>query len=379
MPKLKKRSDGRYQCSAVIEGKRKYFYGRTQKEALQKMNEAIALSSRGVDLISAESSFEQWGKSFLCSIRPSLTAQQYHIYETRLNYFIKIFGNIEIRLIRPHHIQQAVNDLAARNPATKKPTAKKTLIEYRSIVKRAFDYAVVNRAIEYNPCIMISLPKDAPKKERTIIADEQKQWIEDTPHRMQTAAMIMLYAGLRRGEAAALLWSDIDLKNKTISVNKSYDFYEKQEKGTKTEAGFRIIPIPDNLVSFLIEKKSQDNSLYVLHLLDGQPITASALERLWRSYMTALNEKYGDFSNYYSMKKKQKKPLVIKTFTMHELRHTYCSTLYSAGVDLLTAKYLMGHKDVQTTLNVYTHLEKQKQEVSIDKLNQYYNKKIMSK
>ena len=72
--------------------------------------------------------------------------------------------------------------------------------------------------------------------------------------------------------------------------------------------------------------------------------------------MKELNKEYGDFSNYERINKKYALPIVIDKFTMHQLRHTYCSMLYDADVDLLTAKYLMGHKNVSTTLKIYTHL-----------------------
>jgi len=366
MPKLKRRSDGRYQMSAIIDGKRKYFYGQTQKEAAAKMNEAISLSSRGVDLISAASPFSKWANAYLNSIKVSLTEQQFRKYKVRLDYFTSIFGEVEINKIRPHHIQKAINALAEENPRTHKPTAKKTLIEYRAILRRTFDFAIVNRAAEYNPCTMITLPKDAPKKQRSILTEEQKQWIIDTPHKMQTAAMIMLFAGLRKGELCALMWSDIDFKNKTITVNKSFDFYENKLKSTKTESGVRTIPMPDILCDYL--KSQPQPSLYVM-----EQKTRSQIEKCWLDYMKVLNQKYGDFNNLFSLDKEKNPPIIIKTFTMHELRHTYCSWLYSAGVDLLTAKYLMGHKNVQTTLAVYTHLEKEKRNISIDKLNEYFN------
>lgn len=62
---------------------------------------------------------------------------------------------------------------------------------------------------------------------------------------------------------------------------------------------------------------------------------------------------------------------VIQEFTPHQLRHTYCSMLYDAGVDVLTAKELMGHEDVQTTLGIYTHLSKARKAKSIESLNEY--------
>jgi site-specific recombinase XerD len=63
--------------------------------------------------------------------------------------------------------------------------------------------------------------------------------------------------------------------------------------------------------------------------------------------------------------------MVIEPFTWHCLRHTYATILYDAGVDVLTAKDLLGHEDVKTTLGIYTHLSEEKKQNDISKLNSY--------
>ncbi len=63
--------------------------------------------------------------------------------------------------------------------------------------------------------------------------------------------------------------------------------------------------------------------------------------------------------------------MVIKPFTIHQLRHTYATMLYNADVDLLTAQYLLGHDDAKTTLSIYTHLTNTQKARSIEKLNIY--------
>ena len=65
--------------------------------------------------------------------------------------------------------------------------------------------------------------------------------------------------------------------------------------------------------------------------------------------------------------------MIIPTFTPHQLRHTYITMLYLAGVDVMTAKEQAGHSDIQTTLNIYTHLDKNHKQKNIDKLNNFLN------
>ena len=267
-----KRPDGRIKVDVYIGrvgGKRKYksVYGKTQKEADEKAKALKESLLKGINIDKQKDTFNTWCDSFLVYLKPSLTEQQYHIYEARLNVFRQYFGETPISKINLMNIQQVITDLAKCNPTTNKPTARKTLIEYSAIIKRAFDFAVYNKVIAFNPITMpLSIPKTAPKEEREAITDEQIKWIEETPHRMQTAAMIMLYAGLRRGEVSALKWSDIDIENKRITVNKSYDFYEKKEKSTKTEAGMRTVPIPDKLVEQLKKEKKERKKAYLSYI-----------------------------------------------------------------------------------------------------------------
>lgn len=375
MPKKSntRRADGRIAVQVYLgreNGKRQYktVYGKTQKEAEQKAAALKQQLHKGIDLSNSDRSFAYWTDMFLLSKKQQLTNAHYTQTKSRLQYFVDRFGYKSIETIKLCDGEQALIDLAEHNPVTQKPSAKKTLIGYSSALKRCFDYALANRAIDYNPMQHLSVPNSAQKKTREALNAEQQQWIIDTEHRAQLPAMIMLFAGLRRGEVSALLWSDVDLQNKTITVNKSYDFRENKVKTTKTAAGIRVIPIPEILVSFL--KSAEKNSVYVCPCTNGGVMRESAWQRLWNSYMQALNQKYSD-----NMQTALNIPMIMPTFTPHCLRHTYCTMLYESGIDAVTAKNLMGHKDISTTLGIYTHLSREKAQTDIEKLNSFLQSK----
>ena len=105
--------------------------------------------------------------------------------------------------------------------------------------------------------------------------------------------MLMLYSGLRRGEATALTWADTDLENSQITVNKAV-YYESNKavvKGPKTEAGKRVVDIPQQLVDYL--QSVPKDCFYVLHMKNGAMLSKNAWKSLWESYMNELNRKYG--------------------------------------------------------------------------------------
>lgn len=193
----------------------------------------------------------------------------------------------------------------------------------------------------------------------------------------------MMYSGLRRGEATALTWADVDLEARTISVNKSWDFVTNSVKQPKTAAGVRVVHIPQVLADFLRAERSGDtDTVYVLHTASGARMTVQAWKRLWESYMKALNAKYAhNGANVFSVRKKGpdgkergELPMLIRTFTPHELRHTFCTLLYQAGVDVMTAKDQMGHSDISVTMGIYTHLDAQYKEKKMAALDAYLAK-----
>lgn len=377
MAKLTKRADGRYQINVYLgtdeNGKKQYktVYGKTQKEVNQKAADLKARLGRGIDVTAERDTFEAWADRWLIIKKSEVSAAQYKLCESRKKMLSWMLGTLRLSDITTADLQSAINELAENNPQTGKPSAKKTLEGYKQIIQQIFRTAIQARAVDYNPSEFIKIPQNAPKTARRALEPYERAWIEETPHRAQTAAMIMLYAGLRRGEVLALTWKDIDLKSGTITVNKSLSFKgeERQSiKAPKTEAGRRVIPIPKKLIDYL--SGLERSSLLVVTTASGKQMTDIAWKRLWESYLSVLNEKYGNPKGSSRFDPKGL-PIMITPFTPHCLRHTYCTMLYEAGVDPLVAKELMGHSDIKTTLGIYTHLSQERTVKSISLLDDY--------
>lgn len=376
MPKKSntRRADGRIAVQVYLgraDGKRQYktVYGKTQKEADQKAADLKATLQKGIDLTESNKTFSFWADRFLAVKKSSVSYAWHLCLQSRMDYLKSYFGNQSPEKIKLYDAQIFINEIAQCNPSTGNPSSKKTLVEYASLLKQFYNYLIANRIVEYNPMQMLSIPKNAKQNKRNALTKEQRQWVVNTPHRAQTAAMIMMFAGLRRGELNALLWSDIDFENKTITINKGYDFKANKIKETKTEAGTRKVIMPDILAEYLHSLKR--NGTLVNPNTKGGYMTESSWRRLWTGYMRTLNKKYGDFSNFTIQDHRESLPIVIDTFTPHCLRHTYCTLLFESGVDVVTAKELMGHTDIKTTLEIYTHLSKEKAQKDINKLNDF--------
>lgn len=96
--------------------------------------------------------------------------------------------------------------------------------------------------------------------------------------------------------------------------------------------------------------------------------------RAWEGYQHYLNIAAGG----KDASRSRSKITAVEPFTAHQLRHTYATMLYDAGVDVLTAQRLLGHADVQTTMKIYTHLSEQKEQNSINSLNSFISERESS-
>lgn len=397
MPKNKKRADGRYVKQVYIgrgeDGRRQYktVYGATQKEANDKALEVRIQLKKGIDVSAGRDTFEDWAKRWLSLKQREVSSKQLRCYQTSVRYLADGLGSLPIGKVRTADVQDVVLNLAEKNPHTGRPSSRRVLSDLRMTARQVFRFAIENRVLDYNPGDAVRLPANAPKTTRRALSDEEIGWIQETPHRARRAAMIMLYAGLRRGELIPLTWADIDLDGAAIRVCKSAEMVgglPRVKPHTKTAAGMRTVNIPRILVDFLREEKAEEEreagrraeKVAALRPLvcpsaSGGLMSDSAFDRLWESYMTELNLRHGDFRDL--PKRPQSKfdpagvPMRIERFTAHCLRHTFATLLYKAGVDVLTAKAQLGHADVKTTLQIYTHLDDQYQRSSMDRLDAY--------
>lgn len=375
MPKYTKRKDGRYQTKIYLgldesnKKKYKYLYASSEKELRRLESELLSKLNKGIDIVTADDTYQQWLDRLKAVKETELTESEYDTFVARASYFSKKFGNTPLNEIGQQAVQPVVNEVFKCNPTTHKPSAKRTVERYLSAASAVFEYAIENRAVDFNPCRYVKIPKAAKTSERRALTQEERKWVEEMPHRAQLPAMLMMYSGLRKGEVTALLWSDIDFNNKTITVNKSFDFKQCKIKSPKTASGVRVVSVPDKLIDFL--KEQPKTSVLVVTGANGQRMTETAWKRLWESYINDLNLKYGKAINKRNKFDPKGNIMTIEPFTPHCLRHTFCTIMYEAGIDVLTAKEQMGHSDVKTTLSIYTHLDKIYKKKNISKLDEY--------
>lgn len=260
-----------------------------------------------------------------------------------------------------------------------------TLEVIQNVLYQVFDIAVNNNWIRTNPChnALRELKKNKKTKKRnTLNVEEQKRflsWLEEHEPTWYPIFKFMMSTGLRVGEVTGLTWDDVkieDENNRIIDVNHNLVYYSKGGKEftyeihtTKTVAGFRKIPMSNAAYDAIqnqidLHKRSQveingyDNFIFVNRF--GNVHNQSTLNRALRRIIADANEDAMANGG-----------LELPHISCHCLRHTFCTNLCRAGVDVRVAMALMGHTDIQTTVNIYTSVQGDMKANATDALNDF--------
>ncbi len=297
-------------------------------------------------------SFGLWFYKWVDYKKDEVTYKQIMSYHTSSQHFLPAFCNLGLDDV----LWEDINRLFRDNLNYKKETIRK----WKNTMKQVFEYAIDCKKFNYNPVINVKVPKSAKESTPTIpISSDTLKMILEFTHKMQPAALIMLLAGLRRGELLALTYGDIHLKEGYISVRKVVE-YEGEipliRNRAKTVSGIRNVEIPLTLIHFFIEylgcHREITNESYVISDEEGNVLTNRKFNRLWHEYLSELNKCYGGFTELEL--NSDEVPIRIEQFTTRNLRTTYSTLLYENGVDPVTIKDQMGHKKIDTTLEIYT-------------------------
>lgn len=378
--KLKQRADGRYRC--VYQGRA--FYGATQAEAYRKRDEYRRMVEAGLRREANGLTVYDYAMRWVSVYKSHLSDGAYNQHVRILNRFCEFnnYGTLRMADITTHDIQLFYN--AASN------MSYSYICDMRDTIRGLFKFATADRVTLSDPTVKARVPKGTKGTHRAITALE-RNLIERTQHRLRPAVMIMLYAGLRRGEVLDInIDRDIDFINRTITVNSAITFDNQgrpQRSAPKTEAGVRTIPLPQKLVDELTGLHGQ-----LLTCEDGSLMTGSSWRRAWNSYVLALGITHNGYPRRWHGRTKEHKARIAKYNELvaagrlieaeqvklppweeidirpHDLRHTYCTMLYDGGIDVKTAQKWMGHADPSVTMEIYTHLTEEREKVSVEAL-----------
>jgi integrase len=335
---------------------RKTFYGHSVEEVQEKLDEYEKTTK---DLLpgSEKALFRTYFAKWLEIKKGEMRPRSYRRYESLHDTFIKKapFANKRLTEVTYSDLRIWYNELQSSG------TSAKTVAYLNMLIKASFVAAADDRLTTYNPTGKIRFREDKNnKKARALSRSEQTrlvQHLQHNDHELGELFLIDLATGLRLGEALGLRWTDIDFDEGVVRVRRSLERiktkngYIDRESVTKTPSSIRDVPIPTPILGMLERRKKDDNSLVFPDKKTGGYIFNKRPLR----HIQRLCEELG-----------------LPAVTFHDLRHTYCTRLFEAGVPLKTVQHLLGHSDIAITAAIYTHVMKEVATDAVRKLDELF-------
>lgn len=225
--------------------------------------------------------------------------------------------------------------------------------------------------------------KFTDRKRHALTLEQQKvfiQYVKTSPmyQYLHPLFVTLLGTGCRIGEALGLTWNDCDFENNTIDINHALNYFERQNQDTskyefvittpKNFSSIRKIPMFKEVKEVLLQLKSTQENLPSFEL-DGYSdfVFLNKKNKLFKKQTVNISIRY-IVSRYnkeelQSAQKDSREPLLLPVFSVHNLRHTFCTRLCENGVNIKVIQDVMGHSNIATTMNIYNEVtQNQKQE-----------------
>ena len=353
---IRKRKDGRwegrYTAGYDLEsGKRiiKNVLGKTQTEVKEKLKTAISESQR-LDVSKAGTyTVSSWMKTWYevyaePRIRPNTKSYYTNYIE---NHIVPGIGDVPLDKLTTIQIQRFYNNLQKTGRVQRKnfPELKDKSLSPRVVrgvhmlLHNCLEQAVAERLILANPAKGCRLPKLEKREMKILPEDKIGPYLAEAERRGLLAAFYLeLTTGLRRGELLALLWTDLDVENMTISVSKQVNRINGKlvVSQPKTPNSIRKLAIPQRAVELLVEEHAKHPHSPYLFV---SPKTGTMF----------------DPDSFRHTHEKILKAISAEHIRFHDLRHTFATLSLKYGVDVKTLSGALGHYDAGFTLSTYTH------------------------
>ena len=337
----------------------------TKKEAERAMHEFITELEKGYYVANSNISITEWVNTWLeVYIIPNVSPTTLSRYQGMIKRYINpVIGHIPVQQLTTLAVQSWVNGLKI-SPSSGKEMSAATIKHAYHVLKGAMDKAVLAGIIYRSPCTGIMLPK-GQKKQAVIYDEKQIRQLLDAASgtEMELVIDMELCLGVRRGELLGLEWGDIDWEHNQVKIIRNRVVVDGKSvvKEPKTATSVRTLDVPLPLMQKLRKHKMQclSNKLrlgkaytatdYIIVHPDGKPIYPEYLSQM----LTKLQERTG-----------------LPKCRFHDLRHLCASIMLLQGVNVKVAQERLGHKDIATTMNIYSHVLPSSAKEAADKIGQ---------
>ncbi|WP_369234723.1 tyrosine-type recombinase/integrase [Streptomyces sp. R21] len=381
---ITKRKDGRYQAAAYVyrpDGTRhrQFVYGKTRDEVADKLTELQEKTRQGIPAASSTMVFGDFLTYWLAAIAPErLKPATVNSYEglTRL-YIRPALGKKKLNRLSPADIRRFLTEFKAaclcclRGADKERPEEKRSCcavgrcckrrpsartVQYiHAVLRSALQQAIREELITRNVARIVETPTVTRKEVRPLNAAEARLLLKTArPHRLYALWLLLVSTGLRRGEALALTWSDVDLANSQLRVRRNVQRIRRELIfGTpKTTRSIRTVPLPKHCVRALTQHSEQQERERLVAGEKWQPTSGQPDGLIFTTATGSVTDPRG----LNRMLTTLCRDAHVHRVRVHDLRHTCASLLLAQGVDARTIMETLGHSTITMTLDTYAHV-----------------------
>lgn len=354
-----KRKDGRWE-GRYIRGRDinqkaiyGYLYGKSYTEVKSKLKQVTVINNIEVSTpIKFTQIVIEWIENKKLQVKESTLSHYKSVVD---NHVLPVLGEYEITSISADIIQNYISKLL------KEGLTGKTVNDILQIIKNIFKYASC-KGFEYN-CDLSSISvKNRRNDIQALTVFEQKilcNFLVDHMNNKNFGILLSMYTGIRLGELSALQWSDIDLGERVLKINKTMlriqdNFSEHHSNKTKviitppkSEDSVRSIPIPQFILN-IIYKMQRRPDAYILTGRNDSFIEPRNMQYYFKSVLKKCN---------------------IRDVNFHILRHTFATRCVENGFEIKSLSEILGHSNVKITLERYVHSSMDLKRKNMDKLD----------
>lgn len=284
------------------------------------------------------------------------------------------FGDLDIAKIKALEIQKYLNilrtDVKQKNG---KPLSDTTIRHYVTVLKILFNFAVRYDIITFNPMLKVTVAKQEYKPVEFLTPEQSQKFIsvlEDAPLKFRLLMNLLICSGLRRGEAVALQWSDLNFKDLIISISKSVTHAHGAGvviDTPKTKNSIRKLPMSQHLCKLFREWQSEQAATY------GKTIVLLPSAYIFNDDLDAYKPMYPSTPSHWLTKFMISHSL--PPITSQILRHTCASLMLLSGTPIKVVQNQLGHADAAVTLKFYAGTTPESLRDASDNLSEFLNRK----